>query len=107
MRPPTSSVAKPSPAKPASAAKDSANTSIVGRWKEPNGNDITEFRADGTVVEKPAGGEAIRGRYSFEASKLKIKLEAVAEELIFTASIKSDTLEMKDRDGQTTHYRRV
>lgn len=58
-------------------------------------------------MEKPASGEAIRGRYSLEGTKLKIKLEGVPEELTFSAAIKNDALEMKDRDGQVTHYRRV
>lgn len=106
-RPPTSPAAKSPAPKSPPAAKDSGHESIVGRWKEPNGNDTTEFRADGSVLEKPASGESIRGRYSFEASRLKIKLEALTEELVFTATIKNDTLEMKDRDGQITHYRRV
>lgn len=106
----------PPPARPPSpptaksaAAKESSSTTpgIVGRWKEPNGNDITEFRADGTVVERPASGEVIRGRYSLAGTKLKITLEAVPEELSFAASIKDDTLEMKDPDGQVTEYRRV
>ena len=81
--------------------------SIVGRWKEPNGTDTTEFRADGTVMEIPAGGETIRGRYSCEGVKLKIRLEGVPEELSFSASIKDDTLEMKDPEGEVTQYRRV
>ena len=80
---------------------------IVGQWKEPNGSDTTEFRADGTVVEKPANGELIRGRYSLEGTSLKITLEGVPEELLFAASIKNDTLEMRDPDGQVTEYRRV
>jgi hypothetical protein len=68
---------------------------------------VTEFCADGSVIEKPASGETIRGRYSLEGAKLKIKLEGLAEELSFTAVIKADDLEMKDRDGQVTHYRRA
>jgi len=87
--------------------ESSAATSIVGRWREPNGNDTTEFRADGTVVEQPASGETIRGRYSLEGAKLRIKLDGVPDELSFSASIKNEMLEMTDRDGQATRYRRV
>jgi uncharacterized protein (TIGR03066 family) len=95
-------------AKAAPAAKPAAATSsIVGQWKDPNGKDVTEFHADGTVVEKPASGETIRGRYSIEGQKLKVKLDGLAEELSFTAVIKTDELEMKDQDGQATRYRRV
>jgi len=84
-----------------------AAPTIVGQWKEPNGSDTTEFRADGIVIEKPASGETIRGRYSLEGAKLKITLEGLADELSFTATIKADALEMTDRDGQVTRYRRV
>lgn len=57
-------------------------------------------------MEKPAHGQSIRGRYSFEGSKLKIKLEVVPEELTFAATLAAETLELKDRDGQVTRYRR-
>ena len=80
---------------------------IVGRWKERDGSDITEFHSDGTVTEKPASGETIRGKYSMEGGRLKIKLARVADELIFPVSIKADTLEMTDPEGQVTHYRRM
>jgi hypothetical protein len=59
------------------------------------------------VVETPASGEPIRGRYSLEGATLKVKLEGVPEELAFSASIQNETLEMKDPDGQVTEYRRV
>lgn len=95
------------PNSPGTAAKDSGVATIVGSWKEPDGSDTTEFRADGTVVEKPASGETIRGRYSLEGAKLKIRLEGLSEELSFSASIEDDALELKDPDGQITHYRRA
>ena len=58
-------------------------------------------------MEKPAGGETIRGRYSLEGAKLKIKLDGLADELSFSAVIKTDALELTDAEGQVTHYRRV
>jgi hypothetical protein len=102
-RPPSPPGGK-TPSKPAPTAKA---PTIVGQWKEPSGNDVTEFRADGTLFEKPASGETIRGRYALEGSKLKVNLEGVAEELSFTAVLKVDELEMTDSDGQVTRYRRV
>jgi hypothetical protein len=108
-RPPSPPGVKPS-AKPAPADKKESVTStasIVGEWREPGGSDITQFRADGTVVEKPANGDPIRGRYSIDGAKLKIRLDGVPDELSFAASVNGDTLEMKDPDGQVTHYRRV
>ena len=79
----------------------------MGRWKEPKGSDTTEFHADGTVTEKPASGENIRGRYTLEGAKLKIRLEGVPDELSFSAVIKTDALEMTGPDGQTTRYERI
>jgi hypothetical protein len=59
------------------------------------------------VTEKPAGGENIRGRYSLDGTKLKIRLEGVPEELSFSAALKGDTLEMTGPDGQLIRYQRV
>ncbi len=71
----------------------------MGQWKEPNGSDTTEFRADGTLTERPAQGETIRGRYSLEGAKLAVQLEGMGEELSFNVLIHSDVLEMTDSDG--------
>ena len=103
--PPPSRPPSPPAAKPAS--KPSASPGIVGSWKEPAGSDTTEFRADGTVLEKSASGETIRGRYSLEGAKLKIKLEGLADELSFSAVVKSETLELTDGDGQVTRYQKA
>jgi hypothetical protein len=105
-----SSTPPPAPATAGSSAMKEASSStsgIVGRWKDSNGNDTTEFRSDGTVVEQPASGELIRGRYSLEGTRLKITLEGLPKELLFVASIKDDALEIKDPDGQITEYRRL
>ncbi len=68
---------------------------------------MTEFRPDGTLVEKPASGETIRGRYSCDGSKLKVQLDGIPEELSFTIAIKNDTLKMTDAEGQVTKYLRA
>ncbi|MEP6822842.1 MAG: hypothetical protein ABI946_10880 [Chthoniobacterales bacterium] len=99
--PPTPPLPTTPPPAPLKAA------TIVGRWKEPNGKDVTEFHADKTVTEKPATGENIRGRYSLDGSKLKIDLDGVPDHLSFTAVIKGDTLEMTGPDGSTTRYERA
>ena len=106
--------AKPAPAQAAPAAAKTPPTapaagaaSIVGRWKEPNGSDTTEFHADGTVTERAASGEMIRGRYSLENGKLKINLDGVPNEIVLTAAVSADALETSDTDGQVTHYRRA
>jgi hypothetical protein len=81
--------------------------SIVGRWKEPKGSDTTEFHADGRVTEKPAGAADILGRYLFDGAKLEIRLEGVAEELVFSVALKGNSLEMTGPDGEKTRYERV
>jgi len=83
-----------------------APLSIVGQWNEPGSSDTTEFRQDGTLVERLGSGENIRGRYSLDGVKLQITLEGV-DELSFSAAIKPDALELTDPDGQVTHYRRA
>ena len=80
---------------------------MIGRWREPQGKDTTEFHADGAVTEKPATGENIRGRYSLDGSKLKIHLDGVPGALSFSAVVKGDSLEMTGPDGQTTRYEKV
>ena len=105
--PPAKPEAPAAPPKTPPPAAATAPASIVGRWKEPNGSDTTEFHADGTVTERPASGETIRGRYSLEDGKLKIKLDGVPDEIVFTAAVSGNALETSDADGQITHYERV
>ncbi|MEP6809370.1 MAG: DUF5640 domain-containing protein [Chthoniobacterales bacterium] len=98
----------PPPPSPAPKAEPKpAQPSLVGRWKEPKGADTTEFLADGTVMERPATGESIRGRYTLEGSKLKIRLQGMTDDLSFTAVVKGNTLEMTDPDGAKTSYERA
>jgi hypothetical protein len=68
---------------------------------------MTEFRQDGTLVEKASSGETIRGKYWLDASQLKVRLDGVPEELAFTVVIKDDLLEMRDSEGSTTKYHRI
>ena len=42
-----------------------------------------------------------------EGTKLKIRLDGVANELSFTAAIKNNKLEMTGPDGQMSRYDRV
>ena len=109
--PPLSPPSKPPapPLKPAAQPAKPATpepSSIIGKWKEPNGDDVTEFGADGSVTETPASGETIRGRYSLEGGTLKLNLDGV-DELSFPVKLGAETLEMTDSDGQTTKYQRI
>ena len=80
---------------------------IVGLWQEPTAQDTTEFRADGTVVERPAGGQPIEGRYTLRGEDLTVKLDGMEEELSFSVKLNENALEMRHSDGQMTSYRRV
>ncbi len=98
---------KPQPAPaPAAAPAAAPAPSIVGRWKDPNSGDITEFHADGKVTENVSGSEPIRGRYSLTGGKLKLNLDGVPDELSFPVTIKADTLDMVDSEGHMTRYQR-
>jgi hypothetical protein len=118
-KPPTPPAAKPGPASKPDAAAAAAQPeppkaqpaaapapSIVGRWKDPNSGDITEFHADGKVTENVSGSEPIRGRYSLADGKLKLNLDGVPDELVFPVTIKADTLDMIDTEGHMTRYQR-
>jgi hypothetical protein len=59
------------------------------------------------VTERVAGGEAIRGRYLLAGDRLSITLEGMDEPLTFAVSVKDDTLEMMDSDGDKSVYRRL
>ncbi len=101
-----SSILKRAPLPRAKPGEATAAPSLVGRWQEPGGNDMTEFRSDGSLVERLGTGETINGRYSLEGLKLSVKLES-GDELSFSASITRDALELTDPDGQVARYRRV
>jgi hypothetical protein len=105
--PPSRPPAPPSRPSTPGAKPVAAASPIVGRWKEPQGSDTTEFHADGTVTESPAGSEKIRGRYTLEGAKLKIRLEGVPDELSLSAVFKGDALEMTGPDGQMTRYEKI
>lgn len=59
------------------------------------------------MTERPASGETIRGRYSLEGGKLKIKLDGVDEEIVFSATVRADALEMTDSEGSVTRYQKA
>ena len=58
------------------------------------------------MTENVSGGEPIRGRYSLTGDKLKLNLNGVPDELVFPVTIKAETLDMVDSDGQLTRYQR-
>jgi Family of unknown function (DUF5640) len=79
---------------------------IVGRWKEPEGSDSVEFRADGTLLEHATNGDGVRGHYALAGDHLSIRIDGV-EPLAFSVSINGATMELKDAQGQVTRYLRM
>ncbi len=70
----------------------------MGQWKELNGSDTTEFRAEGRWTERPAGRDDPRPLL-VRGAKLAVQLEGMGEELSFNVLIRSDVLEMTDSGG--------
>lgn len=108
---PAPAAAKTAATAPAPAAPSPAAPPIVGRWRDASGtgdgSESTEFHADGSVTERLAGGDTIRGRYLLVGDNLTINLEGMEEALDFTAMVRQDTLEMTDAGGQRSTYRRA
>lgn len=96
------------PAPPAKRTPPAAPVpAIVGHWQEPGTSDTTEFRADGTVIERTGTGETIRGRYSLRNKQLKLDLDGVADDLSLPVAVGAETLEITDSEGKVTLYQRI
>lgn len=49
---------------------------IVGKWTDADGAETIEYKADGTMTETLAGGDVVKGKYSFpDATHIKAELE--------------------------------
>jgi len=67
---------------------------------------MTEFREDGSLIERLGSGDTINGRYSLNGGKLSVKLES-GDELSFAVALSDGTLSLSDPEGQVANYRRV
>lgn len=84
---------------------------IVGKWADADGVENIEYKADGTFVETMAGGETIKGKYSFpDAKSIKVEFEgAMAAMGAVTSSIKieGDEMSVTGVDGSSvSQYKR-
>ncbi len=79
--------------------------SILGRWREPNHNEVIEFRADGALIETNTNGGSFQGRYALAGDRLTAELDD--NQLSFRVTVTAQTLQLEDSDGQITHYARV
>ena len=67
---------------------------------------MTEFRSDGSLIERLGTGDTINGRYSLDGVRLSVKLES-GDDLSFAVALTEATLSLSDPDGQIANYRRV
>ncbi len=78
---------------------------IVGKWSEADGAETIEYKADGTVTETLAGGDVMKGKYSFpDATHIKVELEgpmSAMGPIVSPFTIKCDTMDVTGVDGSS------
>jgi hypothetical protein len=84
---------------------------IVGKWADADGVENTEYKADGTFASTMAGGDVIKGKYSFpDATHIKVDFEGPMSALgavVSPITIKGDDMDITGADGKTMmHYKR-
>ena len=85
---------------------------IVGKWADADGAENIEYKADGTFTETMAGGEVMKGKYSFPDGKtIKEEFEgpmSAAGPVVSPITINGDEMSVTGVDGSTVqHYKRV
>lgn len=82
-------------------------TDIVGKWSDSEGVETIVYNADGSMTETLAGGDVVKGKYSFpDASHIKVEYEgpmAAAGPMVSPFTIKGDTMDVTD-SGATMHF---
>jgi hypothetical protein len=80
---------------------------IVGKWSDSEGVETVVYSADGSMTETLAGGDVVKGKYSFpDATHIKVELEgpmAAAGPMVSPIAIKGDTMDVTD-GGATMHF---
>ncbi len=78
---------------------------IVGKWADADGVANIEYKADGTFVETMAGGDVIKGKYSFPDDKnIKVEFEgpmAAAGAVVSPIAIEGDQMTVTGIDGSS------
>ncbi|HEY4284859.1 MAG TPA: hypothetical protein VGM62_17485 [Chthoniobacterales bacterium] len=85
---------------------------LIGKWTEADGVETVEYKADGTMTETLAGGDVMKGKYSFsDASHIKVEFEGpmgAMGPIVSPFTMKGDQLDVTGVDGQSVaHYNRV
>ena len=84
---------------------------IVGKWADADGVESIEYKADGTFIETMAGGDVIKGKYSFPDDKsIKVEFEgamAAAGAVVSPLTINGDEMSVTGIDGKSVmQYKR-
>jgi hypothetical protein len=95
-----------------SAYADDPKKAIVGKWTEADGAETIEYKADGTMTETLAGGDVVKGKYSFpDAEHIKVELEgpmSAMGPIVSPIKISGDTMDVTGVDGSSvSHYKRA
>ena len=85
---------------------------IVGQWADADGAENIDYKADGTFSETLAGGDVVKGKYSFpDAKTIKVEFEgpmSAAGAVVAPSTINGDEMSVTGVDGSTVqHYKRV
>lgn len=88
---------------------DDAKKSIVGKWTEADDVETIEYKADETMTETLAGGDVVKGKYSFpDAAHIKVELEGPMGAIVSPITIKGDEMDITGVDGSSvSHYKRA
>lgn len=94
------------------AAFADAKSEIVGKWSDADGAETIEYKADGTFTETMAGGDVVKGKYSFpDATHIKTEFEgpmSAMGPITSPITIKGDELQITGVDGSSVEkYTRV
>lgn len=84
---------------------------IVGKWADADGVENVEYKADGTFVETMAGGDVMKGKYSFPDDKnIKVEFEGAMAAMGAVSSaltITGDEMNVTGVDGKSVmQYKR-
>ena len=91
----------------------SKNSALVGKWQGDKESVITEFHADGTFkIVGEAGGEEMKGTYSFNGERLELKIDGDVGKTMGTISarvkVEGDTMKLTDpKNGKVETLKRV
>ena len=92
----------------------------LGKWRVEGGNQVMEFRNDGTCQGSDSYGRVVSGKFAFvDAEHVKIELTTTSEDKtkgvrlvdqgagVAKIAVHGDDLSMTEEDGQAMHYKRL